>query len=30
MLLSCFQLQVIQCPHEIVWLNGAPGAGKVT
>lgn len=19
---------VIQCPHEIVWLNGAPGAGK--
>ncbi len=22
-------LQKIQCPHEIVWLNGAPGAGKV-
>lgn len=27
-LTSCW-LQAIQCPHEIVWLNGAPGAGKV-
>ena len=25
---SC-AVQVIHCPHEIVWLNGAPGAGKV-
>ena len=29
MWLTICWLQAIQCPHEIVWLNGAPGAGKV-